>query len=389
MMSYLRVATVLMGLMASVVGGCTGGEECEPTAEMLCLEGELYWMNSCGEADDLIKHCECGCKLDHSDCLDCDCVPDCAGRECGPDPVCGAISCGECQDGLTCNDEGWCEGGCIPDCAGKECGSDGCGDNHNCGECDAGWTCNRIGKCVRPETCNNGELETYEECEGFELRGQTCESLGFDDGNLACHDDCILDTSQCRKCGNNVAEPGEACDGADLGEKSCQSLGFVGGTLSCRPDCMGVDTLECHYCGNGIIDDGETCDGPDLDGQTCESLHFTGGTLVCAENCRFLDISGCIGNPCDDSYSCSNCLECALNQFCVDLAMECMQHSECGDYVSCIYQCEEEATPEVCFDQCSETFEEGKPRGDTYLACLYCDGCPNDCAGASIMAICP
>jgi len=387
-MSYLRAAVILMGMSALVVGGCTG-EKCEPTSEMLCLDGELYWMNSCGEPDELIKHCECGCKLDHSDCVDCDCVPDCGLRECGPDPVCGAISCGECQDGMTCNAEGRCEAGCVPDCTDKECGSDGCGDNQNCGECDVGWTCNRVGKCVQPGTCNNGELETYEECEGFELRGQSCQSLGFDGGTLACSDDCILDTSQCRKCGNGVAEPGEACDGSDFGDQSCQSLGFVGGTLSCQIDCMMVDTSGCHNCGNGTIDTGETCDGPDLDEQTCESLNFTGGTLACAEDCRSLDTSACTGNPCDGSGSCQDCMNCALNEFCMDLANECMQQPECSSYIGCLHDCEETEFPETCFYQCIQTYEAGVSSGNAFMFCLYCDSCPNACADSSIMAICP
>lgn len=40
------------------------------------------------------------------------CVPDCAGRTCGPDPVCNT-SCGTCSVG-TCNAAGLCEGGTAP-----------------------------------------------------------------------------------------------------------------------------------------------------------------------------------------------------------------------------------------------------------------------------------
>jgi len=45
-------------------------------------------------------------------------------------------------------------------------------------------------------------------------------------------------------CGNNIKESGEQCDGSDLGGASCQSLGYSGGTLSCRPDCT-FDTSGC------------------------------------------------------------------------------------------------------------------------------------------------
>src|SRR5688572_20170997 len=61
------------------------------------------------------------------------CTPDCRGRECGLDPVCGTV-CGTCGNG-TCSAAGVCEDGpgCTPTtcaAAGAECGviDDGCGD---------------------------------------------------------------------------------------------------------------------------------------------------------------------------------------------------------------------------------------------------------------------
>ncbi len=46
-------------------------------------------------------------------------------------------------------------------------------------------------------------------------------------------------------CGNGTTEPGEACDGNDLAGQSCQSLGFAGGTLACAGDCQSFDTSGC------------------------------------------------------------------------------------------------------------------------------------------------
>jgi hypothetical protein len=46
-------------------------------------------------------------------------------------------------------------------------------------------------------------------------------------------------------CGNNIKETGEQCDGSDLGGATCQSLGYSGGTLSCRPDCT-FNTSGCY-----------------------------------------------------------------------------------------------------------------------------------------------
>ncbi len=73
------------------------------------------------------------------------CTPDCTGKVCGPDPVCGE-SCGTCTGGETCDAQGQCVSICTPSCAGRECGPDGCG-----GTCAPG--------CGAGEWCNNGTCE--------------------------------------------------------------------------------------------------------------------------------------------------------------------------------------------------------------------------------------
>lgn len=47
-------------------------------------------------------------------------------------------------------------------------------------------------------------------------------------------------------CGNGIVEPGEDCDGANLNGKTCVTLGlgFIGGTLSCKVDCT-FNTTAC------------------------------------------------------------------------------------------------------------------------------------------------
>jgi hypothetical protein len=51
-------------------------------------------------------------------------------------------------------------------------------------------------------------------------------------------------------CGNNIKETGEQCDGTDLGGATCQSLGYSGGTLSCKPSCE-YNTSNCTTGGGG------------------------------------------------------------------------------------------------------------------------------------------
>jgi len=80
-----------------------------------------------------------------------------------------------------------------------------------------------------------------------------------DDGNATAGDgcssncsveagwECVGQPSVCVElCGNTVRDTGEQCDGADLGGQTCDSLGqgYVGGTLSCTASCT-YDTSSC------------------------------------------------------------------------------------------------------------------------------------------------
>lgn len=87
------------------------------------------------------------------------CTPDCTGRTCGLDPVCG-VSCGTCSTGETCDaDVGQCQPVCVPDCSGRTCGVDPiCGVS--CGECGAGEACTDGGVCKaepKPRHCPGGK----------------------------------------------------------------------------------------------------------------------------------------------------------------------------------------------------------------------------------------
>jgi hypothetical protein len=59
-------------------------------------------------------------------------------------------------------------------------------------------------------------------------------------------------------CGDNVREGSEVCDGTDLGGQTCQTVGsFSGGTLACNGSCTGWDTAGC--ISGGCAGDGEAC----------------------------------------------------------------------------------------------------------------------------------
>ena len=155
-----------------------------------------------------------------------------------------------------------------------------------------------------PAECGNGAQEGAEDCDGSDLDGRTCADVGFLAGSLSCNADCTFNTTMCftgDDCGDGVVQAGglEECDGENLDGATCASLGFGGGTLVCTDDCE-FDTSACEApvdCGNGVIDDIEECDGELLAGDsppTCLTLGYMGGgPLNCNANCT-LDESGCI-----------------------------------------------------------------------------------------------
>lgn len=118
-------------------------------------------------------------------------------------------------------------------------------------------------------------------------------------------------------CDGGQVDQGEACDGENLGGESCATLGFSGGQLSCRADCLGFDTLGCERePGGGELD--QPCpqgqhlcdavcvfdeDGPGC-GANCELCPTDpGGESVCA--------SGVCGLMCESGTMCGGaCASC-------------------------------------------------------------------------------
>ena len=196
---------------------------------------------------------------------------------CGDDEASGTEDCdGSDHGGESCDSLGLGDGelGCNDDCT------------HDTSQCAGGGMCGN----------NVAESADGEQCDGADLNGETCESVGAGTGTLACSGQCMFDTSGCSvppMCGNDMIEGAEVCDGSDLGGEDCASRGFVDGTLACAPTCDAFVTDACSRCGNGMIDPGEMCDQMDLAMMLCSDIPgFDGGTLACDSTCGF-DTSGC------------------------------------------------------------------------------------------------
>lgn len=98
-------------------------------------------------------------------------------------------------------------------------------------------------------TCGDGQLAATEACDGTNFGGLTCSDLGYEGGTLSCAADCSqIFEGNCQvapTCGNGVLDQGEACDGANLGGETCVTLGYDAGTLSCNQASCIFNTTGC------------------------------------------------------------------------------------------------------------------------------------------------
>jgi hypothetical protein len=252
------------------------------------------------------------------------------GLGCGKGKTAGTVPTGgdtsppaECGNGARVGGE-QCDG---VDLAGQTCVSLG----YDGGTLGCASTCTfDYAACTgTPPACGDNLAEGLEACDGTDLRDETCTLLGYDGGALACVN-CAFDTSACTGmppvCGDNNAEGLEECDGIDLRQLDCADLGFAGGTLACDSTCRlvtGACIGTAGFCGDGTAQGLEECDGQDLNGLQCTDLGYTGGTLTCDASCRF-ETTACIGTPavCGDDVQ-NGLEECdgtdLAGQDCVDL----------------------------------------------------------------------
>lgn len=204
------IGTLLIVIAVHGCGNGDNGDDCRPNAGTICKQGEVFWVDSCGNEGDKAGDCDCGCNADFTGCKEpCDCVPSCSGKECGPNG-CGGTCPPGCGAGETCNvSTGQCEG-CTPTCSGRECGSDGCG-----GTCPPG--------CGASETCNEstGQCEQCTpSCFGKECGPDGCG--GTCPPGCGAGETCNEATGQCEGCT-------PSCSGRECGPDGC------GGT--CPPGC--------------------------------------------------------------------------------------------------------------------------------------------------------
>lgn len=90
------------------------------------------------------------------------------------------------------------------------------------------------------ESVNNLPVQNEDATYSSNL-SQRKSKLNFGENEKTCREDC---GTQGPVCGNNIKEDGEQCDGQDLGGVTCTSLGFTGGNLACTSTCV----FEVNQC---------------------------------------------------------------------------------------------------------------------------------------------
>jgi hypothetical protein len=156
-----------------------------------------------------------------------------------------------------------------------------------------------------PGVCGNNIIEDEEVCDLAQVNGETCESMGYEGGQLGCLLTCDdYNLLGCFICGNEVIDIAEDCEGEVPHDVTCESMGFQDGFISCGDDCL-YDISECSICGDGIQSGFEQCDGIDFGGETCQSAGFAGGNLACNLVQCSLVYTGCFGGQYVEDFEAS------------------------------------------------------------------------------------
>ncbi|MFH1130734.1 MAG: hypothetical protein V1754_05325, partial [Pseudomonadota bacterium] len=162
-----------------------------------------------------------------------------------------------------------------------------------------------------PQDCGNGKVDPGEECDKQDLSGQTCQTLGYTGGTLACDSACKIDKTGCT--GTPTGKQfGEKCNGSTECANNMMCVLFnEGGTKEgyCTPVCS--ETKPCP-----TFPQGAEC-----------AFQLQSGDLICGFLCS-------ASSPiCPTGLTCS--------------------YSQAGDY----YYCTTDA-PAVCGNNVIEGFEE-------------------------------
>ena len=239
--------------------------------------------------------------------------------------------------------------------------------------------------------CGDGVAAGAEACDGAELSGQTCGSLGFSLGSLTCGPDCTFDTTGCVPLEDCNSGEDEDQDGLfDCGDPECVGAGpcATANETTCDDvlDQDGDGLLDCEdpsdcqalaICASGSTPTGGPCDAPsdcqasDSDPFCIKQEKFEGWLEgYCSEFC-VLGGAACAGD--------AGCFDTGLvsgNGLCLD---GCQENTDCRPG----YTCNAFGARSFCWpgvEVCDNTIDD---ENDGMLDCA-----DPDCQEAAICAVC-
>jgi cysteine-rich repeat protein len=159
-----------------------------------------------------------------------------------------------------------------------------------------------------PAVCDNGRLESGEQCDGHDFGGATCMSVyGISCGSLLCDTDsvdphCQYVRSSCGgACGDACVRSPEECDDGAANSDTAPD--------ACRSWCVR------HFCGDGTVDSDEECDDgtanddhmADACRTDCSRAYCGDGTRDGSEACDLGALNGVSGSGCSATCALAGC----------------------------------------------------------------------------------
>jgi len=271
---------------------CASGGSCDACSD-------LYGAFVCCFAAELEELCGVG------DCPQCD--------DCAPDSRCDVCIAGAGGDTEDCCDESTgfdCKFGACSQCVPtQECGNNIVETPEVCDGTDLNSQ-----NCVT-RGFTGGVLACNPTCTAFDTSGCFTQVCGnnivegtevCDDGDTTDAGTCNFDCTAFTFCGDGTIQSlngvgfSEDCEGANLGGASCGSLGFTGGPLACKVDCS-FDLEACVVSEPCTIYGGCFVESPDGTVEVVVDPYvLTDDTTITAETLLFTDVSNADFGICGD-----------------------------------------------------------------------------------------